>query len=115
MFRSNDHMLIFYKKMMRQQGSVLLLCLCLLILNGSWAFSHLTIVNGTAFGAFVCNTFWTLLFFLDLYSDYKLEKHRYTLMKELEDRHHLEKNIEFLKDKQKQYDEMISKVPFNHE
>jgi len=36
-------------------------------------------------------------------------------MKELEDRHHLEKNIEFLKDKQKQYDEMISKVPFNHE
>jgi len=109
-FTRDDTMLVFYKKMLRQQGSVLLICLCFLVLNGSFAFNHLTIANGLAFGIFVCNTFWTLIFWCDLYSDYKLEKHRYNMIKELEDKHGLEKNIEFLKDKQKQYDSMIAEL-----
>lgn len=114
-FRSDDTMLIFSKKMLRNQGCVVFLCFALLFINGWICFHNLNMVNGIAFGAFICNTVWTLLFYLDLYSDYQLEKHRYKLIKELEDQHELEKNIEFLKEKQKQYDSMISTLQARHE
>ena len=115
LFRRGDVMLIFYKKMLRNQGCVLFACVFLMIFNGWLFFHNFSVIIVTAFGAFICNTLWSLLFYFELYSDYKIEKHRNALMKELEDKHELEKNIQFLKDKQKQYDSMISMMQAKNE
>lgn len=110
LFRFDDHMLIFYKKMLRQQGCVLVICVLLLIWNGYAAFHHMSVISGIGFGAFLGNTLWTLLFYLDLYSDYKLEKHRYGLMKELKDKHEFEEAVKHLEGTQQRYDSMIKEL-----
>src|SRR5271155_5256454 len=103
-FRRDDTMIMFYKKSLRNQGSVLLICLCFLVFNFYMVLTHSSIMYGVALGVFVCNTWWILLFYFDIYSDYKLEKHRYKLIKELEDKHDFEKKIEYLDDKRKEYE-----------
>lgn len=108
LFRHGDVMLKFNKKMLRNQGCVVATCLFLLFVNGYLMVHNSSLMSAAAFGAFICNTIWTLLFFLEQYSDYQIEKRNYSMIKEMEEQHKLEDNIRFLKEKQKQYDSMIA-------
>jgi choline-glycine betaine transporter len=110
LFNMDDHMVVFNRKMLRQQGCVLTVSVLLLIWNGYSAFHHQSVISAIGFGCFLINVLWTLLFYLDLYSDYKLEKHRYGLMKELRDKHQFDESLKHLESTQQRYDSMIKEL-----
>ncbi len=104
---SRDDMLRFQRRSLRTQGSVLIFCISFVIFDVLLIMKNPTISQGIALGAMIINCLWSLMFFLEAYSDFKNEKRRCGIINELKDREHFNETIKFYESSKENYENMI--------